>query len=86
MMNLAEAISLLTPFHIPQVICVVHKASGKFDAQLTTGNPDTPTIAINDSMVTAEDVFEAIDSHTSNSPIPFPTFPQEMNVWGVYAA
>lgn len=87
MMNLTEAIQLLNPFHRPQVVCVVHKDNGSFDAQLTTGNPDIPTIAINDGMVTAEDVFEVIDEYNHEAYIPLPAFlPQENHIWGVYAA
>lgn len=69
MINVAKAIELLAPFHNAVIFCKVKSEnSNRFNGQLTTGNPDYPFIGINDSNVTNEDVFEALDYHTATNP------------------
>lgn len=66
-MNLINAINLLAPFHICAITCIVRKDNGKFDAQLSTGQPDCPFIPISDSMVLPSDVLEILDMYENQS-------------------
>ena len=57
-----QAIQLIqsTTHHPIAPVCIVRKQNGKIDAQLPTGNPDLPFVAINDDLVTESDIMDAL--------------------------
>ena len=63
-MLLINAIQLLAPYHTALVTCIVRKQNS-FDAQLSTGHPDLPFIAVNDGEVSASDLMEVLDLYES---------------------
>lgn len=53
---------LIAPYHQAQLIAAYATESG-IQAQISTGLIDFPFIAVNDSIVTKEDVYEVLDMY-----------------------
>ena len=62
MMNVAEAIELLAPFHNAQLVCVIRNTDGTVTGQLSTSCPELPFIAVNHNQVMLDDVLEVIEA------------------------
>ena len=68
MMNYNRAIEILSEFHNSQLVCVVrHELTGRINAQLSTGIPELPFIAVNDNQVNSQDVETVIELYASQN-------------------
>ncbi len=61
-MNYLQAIKLLAPFHAAKLVACYSTSLG-LTAQLSTGLPSNPFIAVNDSTVLSSDLFEVLDQY-----------------------
>jgi len=68
MMNVSEAIQLLAPFHVAQLVCVINNSDQTVTGQLSTGHPEYPFIAVDHDQVMLNDILEVIEALAGNIP------------------
>lgn len=61
-MNYLQAIKLLSAYHVAQLVAAYKTESG-ITGQLSTGLVDLPFIPVNDSQVSAADLFEVLEAY-----------------------
>ena len=69
--------------HVAQLVCVHRKEDGTIDAQLTTGNPVTPFIAVNSNIVCESDLLALYDDDLEPVICPLPYMSLDfIDMWG----